>query len=143
MSVTQLPFFQHVRWQPDRKELGRFALSMFCGFAVLGLIVAWRESSFGHRTLVLWSIGVSLATSALLPTLGRYSYLAIYLPTSFIGYFISKVILCLMFFLVFWPLATILRFLGKDILSLNPQGVRAIWNPVSRSNDPNRYYRQF
>jgi hypothetical protein len=116
---------------------------MLGGFAVLGLIVAWRESNFGQKSLVLWSIGAALAISALLPSLGRLSYLAIYLPSSFIGYFVSKVILLLMFFLVFAPIAVLIRLLGKDVLCTNQKGTRAHWSPVARSNDANRYYRQF
>lgn len=91
----------------------------------------------------MWGLGFGLAVAALIPGLGRAAYLAVYLPTNFIGYFVSKVLLFFIFFLVFVPIGALLKLLGKDLLRLKPKAPRAVWGPVKSVRDPNRYYRQF
>ncbi len=144
MKVTQLPFFQHVNWSPDRYERRRFAVSMLVGFAALGLLVAWRARDLlGTSTFILWGIGIALAVTALVPGLGRAVYLGVYLPTSLVGYVVSHVILTLMFFLVFVPIGLVLRLTGKDLLRLRPLRERAVWTRLDPVKDPESYYRQF
>ena len=143
MKVTELPFFQHVRWRPDAGELRKFAISMLVGFALLGLLAAWRAGEINKRTIVLWGIGVALAAAALVPRLGRGTYFAVYLPTSIIGYLVSHIVLALIFFLVFTPMALILSLMGKDLLQLRSRGNKSRWRRVEGAKDANSYYHQF
>lgn len=143
MSVALLPFFQHVNWKPDRSELRRFAWAMLCGFAVIGLIVAWRVGGFGNKTFALWGVGIVLAALALIPKLGRLTYLCVYLPTSVIGYFVSHIVLTFIFFLVVVPLSFLLRLMKKDLLRLKPRERRAVWFEVKKTRKADDYYRQF
>ena len=143
MKVTALPFFQHVNWRPDARELRRFAVAMLIGFSVLGLLAAWRAGGVATASIVLWSIGVFLAGAAFVPKLGRAAYLAVYLPTSIIGYVVSNVLLALMFFLVITPLGIILRLMGKDLLQQRPRKDKAQWIPVKTAKSEDSYYRQF
>lgn len=143
MELTHLPMFQHVRWQPRRDELRRFSLAMLVGFALLGLIIAWRAGDFDTRTFILWGIGLGLAVGALLPAVGRIVYLGIYLPTSIVGFVISNIILFLLFFLLFVPLGLILRLSGKDLLRLRRRQDEISWLGLDEKSDPDSYYRQF
>ena len=143
MKITTLPFFQHVKWRPDARELRRFAIAMLIGFTVLGLLSVWRGNGIGTGAIVLWSIGTLLAIAALIPGVGRIAYLAVYLPTSIIGYVISHVMLALMFFFVITPLAIILRLMGKDLLQQRRQKTRTGWMPVNGVKNEDSYYRQF
>ena len=139
-SLKVLPFFRHVKWNPDARELRRFAVAMLIGFAVLGLLAAWRAGGINNVAIVLWSTGVVLAVAAFVPKLGRVAYLSVYLPTSIIGFVVSTVILTLMFFLVITPLGILLRLLGKDLLQQQRQ---KRWTPVTRVKTEDSYYRQF
>lgn len=140
MKLAALPFFQHVKWHPDARELRRFAAAMLIGFAVLGFLAVWRASGISTGAIVLWSFGVVLAIAAFVPKLNRLAYLAVYLPTSIIGYVVSHVLLALMFFVVITPLGIILRLLGKDFLQ---QQRRKQWTPVRGVKNEDSYYRQF
>lgn len=142
MDITALPFFQHVKWRPDAKELRRFAVAMLIGFGLLGLLSAWRAGGVGTGSTVLWRIGAVLAVAALVPGLGRIAYLAVYLPTSIIGYVVSHVILTIMFFFVITPLGIMLRLMGKDPLGQR-RPKRAGWTPVNGVKGEDSYYRQF
>jgi len=144
MNLKALPFFQHVNWRPDARELRRFAIAMLIGFTILGLLSAWRGKGIGTPSIVLWSLGVVLAVAAFIPGLGRMAYLAVYLPTSIIGYVVSNVLLALMFLVVITPLGLILKLMGKDILQQQRRPKeRTGWMPVKSTKTEDSYYRQF
>ena len=113
---------------------------MLIGFAVLGSLAAWRGGGISTTALVLWSIGVFLAIAAFVPKLNRLAYLAVYLPTSIIGYVVSHVLLAVMFFFVITPLGIVLRLMGKDFLQQRQQKQ---WKPVKSVKGEDSYYRQF
>jgi len=77
------------------------------------------------------------------PKLGRIAYLAVYLPTSIIGYVVSNVMLTLMFFLVITPLGIVLKLTGKDLLQQRRQNRTTQWTPVKETKTEDSYYRQF
>jgi hypothetical protein len=143
VKLKALPFFQHINWRPDARELRRFAVAMLIGFTVLGLLTAWRGGEIGTASIVLWSIGVVLAIAAFIPGLGRLAYLAVYLPTSIIGYVVSNVLLALMFFLLITPLGIILKLMGKDLLQQRRQKDTTQWTPIKAVKTEDSYYRQF
>ena len=118
-------------------------MAMLIGFAVLGLLSVWRAWGISTTSIVLWSIGAVLAIAAFIPGLGRVAYLAVYLPTSIIGYVVSNVILALMFFLVITPLGIILKMIGKDLLQQRKQKHITQWSPVKGGKTEDSYYRQF
>jgi hypothetical protein len=140
--MKELPAFQHVNWQPDRLELRRFAIAMLVGFAILGAVSSWRAHGVGPVAVALWTVGVILALASQVPGLGRVAYLAVYLPSSLMGFAISQVLLTVLFFGVFTPLGLILRLTGKDPLYLRP-GEQLRWFPHQGRTDRRSYYRQF
>src|SRR5437016_5441143 len=131
--------FQHIDWFPDSAGLRRFAASMLMGFAVIGGILWLRTHSLGKPT-VLFAIGLTLALAAIIPGIGRLAYLAVYLPTSLLGFVISQVLLTLIFFLVVTPLALILRWMGKDLLQTR-SSYKSMWIEHPRTKDRKSYYR--
>lgn len=143
MDIVDLPFFQHVKWRPDARELRRFAIAMLVGFGLLGLLWAWRANEIATGSIVLWTIGVVLAVAAFVPGLGRVAYLSVYLPSSFVGYFVSHIILVLMFFLIITPLGLILRLMGKDPLRQKRPQHESGWLPIEGDKQEGSYYRQF
>lgn len=116
---------------------------MLVGFFVLGTLSVWRAKSIGTGSLVLWSTGALLAVAAFVPKLGRIAYLAVYLPTSIIGYVVSNVMLGLMFFLVITPLGIVLKLMGKDLLQQRRPRRATQWTPVKETKTEDSYYRQF
>jgi len=116
---------------------------MLIGFFVLGALSAWRAKGIGTGSVVLWSIGVSLAVAAFVPKLGRIAYLAVYLPTSIIGYVVSNVMLTVMFFLVITPLGIFMKLMGKDVLQQRRPDRTTQWTPVKETKNEESYYRQF
>src|SRR5262245_51520412 len=141
--LSSLPCFQHIHWHPDRGELRRFALWMLGGFAVLGLVGVWRTGTVGVGPCILWGLGLVLAMSTLVPGLGRVAYLAVYLTSGVLGYIVSRVVLALIFYLVFMPIGFALRVRGRDILQRSRPAAASMWLRHHQRQDPNSYYRQF
>jgi len=116
---------------------------MLVGFTVLASLSVWRNHKVNTTSMVLLGIGVVLALSAMIPGLNKFAYLAVYVPSSIIGYVVSSVVLFFVFVFLFVPLGVILKLLGKDLLRLRPTAPRAVWTPIDSTKDLNRYYRQF
>jgi len=143
MLFKDLPYFRRVKWHPDKGELRSFAIAMLVGFALLGGLSVWRHYGVTRAALGLWGIGICLALAASIPVLDRLAYLAVYLPSSFVGHFISKIVLFFVFSLVFVPIGVLLKLLGKDLLRLRPVKPRAVWASMKPVKGSTRYYRQF
>ena len=116
---------------------------MLIGFTILGLLSVWRAWGISTASIIFWSAGAVLAIAAFIPGLGRVAYLAVYLPTSIIGYVVSNVILALMFFLVITPLGILLKLMGKDVLQQRKQKNSTQWTPIKGVKTEDSYYRQF
>lgn len=143
MRIKNLPCFAHVNWTPNASELRKFALSMIIGFGVIGAYVAFRNGAVVSSSLTLWAVGGGLAAGAMLPGVGRYVYLAVYVATGAIGYVISRVLLIVMFFALFTPIGLILRLTGKDLLHLRRSPGSTEWIAHRVAADRRQYYRQF
>ena len=61
-----------------------------------------------------------------------------------IGWVISHVILALVFYGLFTPLALVFRLIGRDALALRRSAAaRSYWQPRPQVADPRRYFKQF
>jgi hypothetical protein len=141
MHLKQLPCFRHLSWRPSPKELKQFGMAMLCGFAILGLIALARSRAFTPAVDFFWTAGAILVVFSRIPRLNRIAYLAVNLPTSAIGYLMSRVALALTFFLVFVPIGWSLKWMGKDLLQI--KGGSSTWVPVENKTDVSNYSHQF
>jgi hypothetical protein len=141
MDFKSLPAFQHLQWDPDPAELRRFGRAMWIGFGLLGLLAWWRRGALGPPVLSLWSTGVVLGVASLVPGLSRIAYLAVYVPTSLIGYVVSRVLLVGVYFGMFVPIGLVLRLTGKDLLG--SEWEKPQWQSHPDRQERRRYYRQY
>src|SRR5438034_11635668 len=98
MKIRDLRCLKHVCWEPDSAELRRFAIAMLCGFSVLGILYGLRGNNVVAGSVKGVAVGALLAVGSRIPQLGRLVYLAVYLPTSILGFVVSNVLLTLAFF---------------------------------------------
>jgi hypothetical protein len=143
VNIRDLACFQHVKWKPNRGDLRKFALSMLIGFGVIGAIAAWRDGWSIAPLIRVWEIGAGLAAGAMIPGLGRFVYLAVYVVTGVIGYVVSRVMLTGIFYAIVTPLGLVLRFAGKDVLHLQKHPGETEWIAHAARRDRKSYYRQF
>jgi hypothetical protein len=139
--IKRLGCFQHVKWNPEARDLRQFAIAMLIGFAVLGTIAALKAGALSTGAIVLWSAGAVLALAGLTPGLGRFAYLAVYLFSGVAGWIVSHVLLVVLFYLVFTPIGLIMRFTGADPLRMRVSG--SMWREARAAGAAANYHRQF
>ena len=141
--MKNLRCFQHVHWYPDRGELRRFAIAMLVGFGALGALTAFRHGGVGRSSVLLWIIGGVLAASAMIRPLARPAYLAVYLPTSVIGWVVSHILLTIVFYGPFTVIGAVMKLTGTDSLMLRRPAPGAVWRPIEQPDTTEGYYRQY
>ena len=141
MDIRHLQCFTHIRWNPSRRDLRTFGVTMLVGFAVLGAIAAFRSGGVTGTAKTLWALGAALALTSVIPGVGRAAYFLVNLPAAIIGFCMSRVALAIMFFLVVTPVGAILRVFGKDLLQRKPAS--GGWVALDSNNEASRYYQQF
>ncbi len=125
------------------KDLRRFGLTVGFCFAVLAAIFWWKEkASFG----MLGGVSGSLLGAALIRPRVLKPIQKIWMGLALVmGAVMTRVILCLLFYLVVTPIGLVVRLVKKDLLnqSLDPSK-KSYW--VDRSTpieDKKRYEQQF
>lgn len=125
------------------RELRKFGISVGTAFLVLGAVSRWRGHELAPR--VLWTLGAlllapGLVAPALLAPVQRVWMAA----ADAMGRFNTRVILGLLFYVVFTPLGAVMRLFRDPLTRSLREGERSQWirrklEPVSRA----RYEQQF
>lgn len=122
------------------RALRRFGLTVGLVLLLLGGLMAWRHRDGGW---VLVSIGILLAlTGAFVPAALRYVY-QIWMTFAFtLGWFMTRVILTVVFFLVVTPIGLLQRLCGKRPLEYHFKSDEpTYWQ--RRTAGPSDYEKQF
>lgn len=143
-----------VNWNPPAKQLRSFGWICLVAFGVLGTWLRYRQTLFGFEfqpdtaamvARALWGIAAVSALLALVaPRALRPLHVlltAISLP---IGLVISHVLMALLYYGLFTPLALIFRIIGRDALDrrFEPDAV-TYWTKRKPVTDRKQYFRQF
>ncbi len=130
--------------EPSSRDLTILAL-LFLGFpGIVGLyLVYWKGAASGYTWI---AVGVILALLRLIPPVFRLVYRGWIGISIIIGYFISRAILTLIFFLIITPTGLIFRIIGKDPMERKIDPAReSYWQKREQEQDTSieRYEKQF
>jgi hypothetical protein len=127
----------------ERKRLRNFGLTVGAAFLVLAALLLWK-----HRSL--WPLFAALGGLLVLTGLAVPRWLRpverVWMKIALaLGWVMTRVILGIVFVLVFTPAGLIMRLLGKDPLELRFDNQRAsYWRPRADSDrSPERMERMF
>ena len=138
MKWSDLPF------NPSRRALRQFAALWLVCFLALGA----TQYFVRNRPL----LGLTLAAAAVMlgipglmrPSLLRWVFVACMVVTFPIGWLLSLLVLLALYFLVFTPVAALLRLRGRDVLGRTPAPERdSFWEPKNTPLDVRGYFRQY
>ncbi len=102
--------------EQKRKELRKFGLLVGGILALIGLLFLWRGRHEIAR-IVLWSIGGFLIVfGAIAPIVLKPIYVAWMKFAFVLGWVNSRILLSIIFFVFFTPMALIQRVFGRDAL---------------------------
>ncbi|MFN0019141.1 MAG: hypothetical protein ACKVP0_12835 [Pirellulaceae bacterium] len=149
-----------INWRPDRKQLRQFGLAA-APLLPLGAwcvttetsVIRWLWSGTpllwdsGNLTIVALAavIGALAATLAIAkPELHKFPFLFLSILTSPIGMVLGEVLVAVIYFGIFTPLAVLFGLLGRRPLDwrLNRQAA-TYWQPKKYRRTPASYFQQF
>ena len=129
-------------WYPSTKQLRQFAVATLIGFGVLGF-VAWKVLGLFPLTVVLWTVSALTFVIGLpFPKAIRPVYALVMGLTFPIGWLMSNLLLRLIYYGGFTPIALWFRLIGRDALQLKRPGTETYWKPYPQPRDMGSYYRQ-
>ncbi|MBN2104701.1 hypothetical protein JW835_11735 [bacterium] len=134
--------FQHIK--STKKELKKFGLTVGIGLIVLSGILYLAH----HLThpLLLWQIpAVSVFLALTFPIL-LWPFQKVWIALSIIlGFIMTRIILCILFYLILTPIGQIAKLTGNDFLNLKwDPDVKTYWNiRKNRIKDQSTYENQF
>lgn len=108
-----------IDWNPARAQLRSFGFIAFFGFALMATLGLWRFTDWTMHP-VIWSLfGLAILCpllALLCPTANKPIYVGMLLLTAPIGFVVSAVVLRLIYYGLFTPLAVVFRWKGRDVL---------------------------
>ena len=144
----------NVNWNPDGKQLRMFGLAGLVAFGALGAWVFFRQSLIGFElagatarivAYGLWALAAfcGLAAAAA-PKAVWPLYLLLTVVALPIGFVLSYVILAVLFFGIFTPMALFFRLIGRDVLCRKfDRAAETYWVRKDPTPETRRYFRQF
>ncbi len=133
-----------INWRPDRKALTEFGEF---GMIVLGMVATPLALMRGQykAAAVLWGIAVLLRLAAAArPMALKPAFLALTIATWPIGWVVSHLVMALIYFALFTPIALVFRLLGRDAMKRRlDRGAATYWEPYNPSQGTERYLRQY
>jgi hypothetical protein len=132
-----------INWNPDRKQLRNFGLTMLGMLVAFGALLAWKY----HAPKALYGCAAGGAVVALcgifLPPAGLALYKA-WMGLGFcLGAVMSPVFLALVYFLILTPVGLLLRAGGRDSLQRRRRADRSFWRKIDHRTRKESYERQF
>lgn len=120
-------------------ELREFGVTMAAILVVIGDVALWRGRPFA---LYLIAVGIilgaagMLAPRALKPLQKAWMALGLVL-----GFFVSRVIMAVLFYVVITPIGLIMKLLGKDVLDERiDKGRASYWHEIPPGPKPKTSY---
>ncbi len=129
--------------RPSDRMLRQFAglwIAVFCGFALWQWLVAGR----GTFAVALAALAISVGPLGLCkPRWLRPVYVGWLVAAFPMGWLMARVMLIVIYYLVFTPLGICLRRFGHDALALRRHDRDSYWTDIPQTDDMRRYFRQY
>jgi len=110
---------------PGKKDLRNLGLTFLGVLALIGTFLWWKNATTWPW---FWGLGILLGLWGLLWPAGlRPVYFGWMSLAVVLGYFVSRVILTVVYYLVMTPTGLIMRFLGKDLLDRKLKDRDSYW----------------
>ena len=132
-----------ISFSPRQRTLRQFAILWIVFF--MGLAVwhgAWRGRTEVGLTLLALAIAIG-PLGLVRPRAIRPIYVGWMVLAFPIGWLVSSIVLAIVYYGVFTPIAMAFRLLRRDALGRRPRKTDTYWQPKPPVTDVRRYFRQF
>lgn len=132
-----------INWNPDRRQLRNFGLTMLIGLGVLGSLLAWKH----HSSTPVYACGAIGVAILVISVVSRPVGLLLYRIWMGLGYgmgmVMSPIFLGLVYFVVFTPVGLLMRLVGRDPMQRRKPSGGTYWRKVHHNIESSSYERQF
>lgn len=125
------------------KELRNFGITMAVALAIIGSFLLWRRNDY--YTYLYAIAGVFLVLGLLLPVVLKPIHKVWMTLSILLGWVMTRLILCILFYLVFTPIGLLAKLIGKKFLNTRfDRNADSYWIMKDNSAaDRTDYERQF
>lgn len=139
-----------INTSPTPRQLWQFALAGFVFLPLVGWLLAGRPVGEAWDVRAAWILGLLagvggllVASAAIAPRVLRYVFVAATVVTYPIGLIVGELMLVVIYFLVFTPVAVVFRLIGRDALARKiDRGAATYWRAKEPRGDVESYFRQ-
>lgn len=125
---------------PTARKVRQFAALWLVLFGTLAVRAQMTHRSGVLPFAVVAAVGlVGIAAPAVM----RPIFVASSVATFPIGWVVSRVLLAIVYYIVFTPFAIAFRIFGRDALQLRQGPSDSYWSPKRRASDLLQYFREF
>jgi hypothetical protein len=134
--------WSEIEFQPSTRTLRQFAAMCV---AVFGCLAAYETLRNGVTTrCLIWNVLALVGVVGLIrPQTLRLIFVASMIVAWPMGWLVSHVILAVLYFGMFTPVAVVFRLLGRDALALRRPQRKSYWTAKPTPRDVRRYFRQY
>lgn len=129
--------------RPDTNKLRQFAL-FGCGLVLaLAAVVAFRHGAGNVRLYRFVPAVLFFIAAVCWPVIAKPVYVILTVASFPVGWIVSRIILFAVYMAVLTPVATVLRWSGRDVLSLRRTARQSYWKERQARLDVKSYFAQF
>ena len=124
-----------------KKDLKSFGVTIgIILLLIAGFLFYKDKESF---QIFLYIAGAFIGFGSIIPIILKPIYIVWMVFAVILGWFMTRVILSLLFYVIITPIGLVLRIFGKDFLDLKKQAVqRSYWNQRDRNFEKNQNYEK-
>ena len=125
----------------SKKDIRSFGITIGIILLIIagGLFYKEKESF----QLFIYLAGSFISAGLIVPVILKPIYLVWMIFSVILGWFMTRFILSILFYLVITPIGLVLRILGKDLLALKRQEVQdSYWNMRNSEKEQNQNYEK-
>ena len=124
-----------------KKDLRSFGVTIGIILLLVAAFLFYREKE-SFQTF-LYIAGVFIGLALILPSMLKPIYIVWMTFAVILGWFMTRVILSLLFYVIITPIGLVLRIFGKDFLELKKQAVQgSYWNQRDSNFEKNQNYEK-
>ena len=124
-----------------KKDLRSFGFTIGIILLLVAAFLFYREKE-SFQTF-LYIAGVFIGLALILPSMLKPIYIVWMTFAVILGWFMTRVILSLLFYVIITPIGLVLRIFGKDFLELKKQAVQgSYWNQRDSNLEKNQNYEK-
>jgi len=124
-----------------KKDIRGFGITIGIIFLIVAGFLFYKEND--SFQLFIYIAGSFMSLGFLVPIILKPIYLVWMIFAVILGWFMTRFILSLLFYLVITPIGLVLRIMGKDLLELRKEEVQdSYWNMRDSEKEQNQNYEK-